>query len=62
MSSSLSNWSKNLVKNSFKYTPEEVLDQKLDFMGKKWVYPYDFIHSFQKLKEKGYRQRISFIA
>ena len=51
MSSGLEKLVSNLPKESLKYTSQKFNDEKLDFMAKKGVYPYDFMDSFEKLNE-----------
>ena len=52
MSSSLEKLVSNLPKESLKYTSQKFKGKKLDLMSQKGVYPYDFMDSFDKFKEK----------
>lgn len=47
MASSLDRLAANLPAGKFKYTTQVFQDEKLTFMQKKGVYPYDFMDSFQ---------------
>ena len=53
MSSSLDKLVSNLPNNAFKYTSEEIKnDRKLKLMKQKGVYPYDYMDSFSRFNEK----------
>ena len=52
MSSSLDKLVDNLPRESLKYTSQEFKGEKLDLMARKGVYPYDYMDSFDKFKEK----------
>ena len=53
MSSSLDKLVSNLPKDAFKYTSEEIKnDKKLKLMKQKGVYPYDYMDSFNRFSEK----------
>ena len=52
MSSSLEKLVSNLPKESLKYTSEIFENEELDLMTRKGVYPYDYMDSFKKFKEK----------
>jgi len=52
MSSSLEKLVSNLPRQSLKYTSEIFEGEELDLMTGKGVYPYDYMDSFKKFKEK----------
>ena len=52
MSSSLDKLVGNLSDDAFKYTREEFENEKFSLMKKKGVYPYDYMDSFKKFKNK----------
>ena len=53
MSSSLDKLVSNLPNDAYKYTSEEIKnDKKLKLMKQKGVYPYDFMDSFNRFSEK----------
>ena len=53
MSSSLDKLVSNLPNNAFKYTSEEIKnDKKLKLKKQKGVYPYDYMDSFNRFSEK----------
>ena len=52
MSSSLEKLVSNLPRESLKYTSQVFEGQELDLMVRKGVYPYDYMDSFNKFKEK----------
>ena len=52
MSSSLEKLVSNLPRESLKYTSKIFEGQELDLMVRKGVYPYDYMNSFSKFKEK----------
>ena len=53
MSSSLHTVVNNLPNDAFKYTSEEIKnDKKLKVMNQKGVYPYDYMDSFNRFREK----------
>ena len=53
MSSSLDRLVRNLPNDAFKYTSEEIKnDKKLKLMKQKGVYPYDYMDSFNRFSEK----------
>ena len=52
MSSSLAKLASNLPDDAFKYTSQEFQGLKLSLMKQKGVYPYDFMDSFEKFKQK----------
>ena len=52
MNSSLENLANNLNLDSFKYTKEEFGDEKYKMMIRKGVYPYEYMDSWDRFKEK----------
>ena len=53
MSSSLDKIVNNLPNDAFKYTSEEIKNNKnLKLMKQKGVYPYDYMDSFNRFSEK----------
>ena len=52
MNSSLEKLVSNLPRESLKYTSQIFEGQELDLMVRKGVYPYDYMDSFSKFKEK----------
>ena len=52
MSSGLEKLVSNLPRESLKYTSQAFEGQELDLMVRKGVYPYDYMDSFNKFKEK----------
>ena len=52
MSSSLDKLVSNLPKDALKYTSQVFGDLQLELMTRKGVYPYDYMDSFEKFKEK----------
>jgi len=52
MSSSLEKLVSNLPKETLKYSSEIFEDEQLHLMTRKGVYPYDYMDSFKKFKEK----------
>ena len=53
MSSSLDKLVSNLSNDAFKYTSEEIKnDKKLKLMKQKGIYPYDYMDSFNRFSEK----------
>ena len=52
MASSLEKLAANLPADAFKYTSKVFQDEKLSHVKKKGVYPYDYMHSFQKFDDK----------
>ena len=51
MSQSLSSLVNNLPIEAFKYTSQKFKNKKFELMKQKGVYPYDFMHSFEKFNE-----------
>ena len=60
MSSSLEKLVNNLPEDSFKYTTEEFIGEKLKLMKCKGVYPYDYMDSFDKFNETTLPQKECF--
>ena len=61
MSSSLDKLVGNLPNDAFKYTSEEIKnDKKLKLMKQKGVYPYDYMDSFSRFSEKNYQIKAIF--
>ena len=52
MSSGLEKLVSNLPRKSLKYTSQKFKGKKLDLMARKGIYPYDYMDSFDKFKEK----------
>ena len=52
MSSSLDKLVSNLPKDDLIYTSKAFKGKRLDLMSQKGVYPYDYMHSFEKFNEK----------
>ena len=52
MSSSLDKLASNLPKDNLIYTSKAFKGKRLDLLSKKGVYPYDFMDSFEKFKNK----------
>ena len=53
MNQSLSNLANNLLKDGFYHTQNEFGSKNLELIAKKDVFPYDYMHDFNKFKEKG---------
>ena len=51
MNSGLDSLVKNLSDNDFKYLPEEFIDELLELVKQKAVYPYEYMGSFKKFSE-----------
>ena len=51
MKSSLDKLVKNLGDEGFKYLNQNYSGQKLEFVKKKIIYPYEYFNSFKKFKE-----------
>ena len=63
MSSSPDTLVNNLPNDSFKYTSEEIKnDRKLKLMKQKGVYPYDYMDSFNRFSERNYQIQTIFTA
>ena len=61
MSSSLDKLVSNLPNDVFKYTSEEIKnDKKLKLMKQKGVYPYNYMDSFNRFSKKKLRNRDDF--
>ena len=61
MSSSLDKLVSNLTNDAFKYTSEEIKnDKKLKLMKQKGVYPYDYMDSFNRFSEKKLPNKVDF--
>ena len=52
MNSSLENLVKNLSDNNFKYLTKEFGSKKLALFKQKGAYPYEYMDSFKKFREK----------
>ena len=52
LSSSLDSLFKNLGKDEFKYLSQEFDSKVLDLVKQKGFYPYEYLRSFEKFKEK----------
>ena len=52
MNSSLDKLLKNLWDNDFKYLTEEFGSKNLELLKQKGAYPYEYMNSFKKFKEK----------
>ena len=52
LSSSFDSLLKNLGKTGFKYLNQEFINKILDLLKQKEFYPYEFICSFEKIKEE----------
>ena len=52
MNSSLEKLVKNLTGNDLKYLVEKFGSENLDLLIQKGVYPYEYMDSFEKFKEK----------
>ena len=63
MRSSLDKLVSNLPNDAFKHTSEEIKnDKKLKLMKRKGVYPYDYMDSFNRFREKNYQIKTIFTA
>ena len=51
INSSLDKLVKNVSDSDFKYLSESFIDEKLELVKKKGVYPYEYLDSFKKFKE-----------
>ena len=52
ISSSLDKLVKNLLDQDFKYLAEEFSSKSLRLLKQKGAYPYEYMNSFEKCKEK----------
>ena len=52
MNSSLDKSVKNLLDKDFKYLIEEFVSENLKLLKQKGVYPYEYMHSFERFNEE----------
>ena len=62
MNSSLDKLVKNLSDEDFKYLVEEFGSENLGLLKQKGAYPYEYVNSFERFKEKRLPARKCFIA
>ena len=60
LNSSLDKLAKNLLDEDFKYLVEEFSSKNLDLLKEKGAYPYEYMNSFEKFREKKLPARKSF--
>ena len=62
MNSSLEKLVKNLSDNNFKYLTKEFGSKKLELFKQKGAYPYEYMDSFKKFREKNCLRKNVFTA
>ena len=60
MNSSLDTLVKNLPDNDFEYLSQKFKSKPLKLVNQKWVYPYEYMSSFEKFFEDKLRDRSIF--
>ena len=54
MNSSLEKLVKNFSDNNFKYLTPEFGSKNLELLKEKYAYPYEYVNSFKRFREKNY--------